>query len=154
MNHPALTYRQLAVQSATPVGLIVMLYDGAISALRRAIGAIEAHDIEKRCAHLNRALAIIVYLEGILSVEQGGEVAQTLKQLYVHARARVLQASIKNSKEILASLIQQFSELREVWQQVEAKSSSPGAPTPAPNNARPSSTPPLTGAGESASWSA
>jgi flagellar protein FliS len=152
MNHPALTYRQLAVQSATPVGLVVMLYDGAISALQRAIGAIEAHDIEKRCAHLNRALAIIVYLEGVLNFETGGEVAQTLKRLYLHTRTCVLQASLKNSKEMLVPLIQQFSELREAWQQAEAKSPSPDTPTP--NKARPTSLPLLAAAGESASWSA
>jgi flagellar protein FliS len=151
-NHPALTYRQLAVQSATPVGSIVMLYDGAIAAMQRAIGAIEAHDVEKRCTHLNRALAIIVYLEGILNLEKGGEVAQTLKQLYLHARTCMLQASIKNSQEILVPLVQQLSELRDAWQQVEIESSSPGTPTP--NHARPSSSPPLLGPAESASWSA
>jgi flagellar protein FliS len=152
MNDAAHTYRELAVRSATPVGLVVMLYDGVISALQRAIGAIEAHDIEKRCAHLNRALAIIVYLEGILNFEAGGEVAQTLKQLYLHTRTCVLQASLKNSKEMLVPLIQRFSELRDAWQQAEAKSSSPGTPTP--NKAHPTSPPLLSGAGESAPWSA
>jgi flagellar protein FliS len=154
MTHPALTYRQLAVQGATPVGSIVMLYDGAIGAMQRGIGAMEACDVEKKCAHLNRALAIIVYLEGILNLAQGGEIAQNLKRFYVHARTSLLQASIKNSKEILASLIQQFSELREAWQEVEAQGSSSGTPAPTPHDARPSSTPPLANGRESASWSA
>jgi flagellar protein FliS len=154
MTHPALTYRQVAIQGATPVGLVVMLYDGAIAWLQRAITAIEAHDIEKKSVRLNRALSIIVQLESVLNFDQGGEIAQNLKRFYGHARTSVLQASIKNSKEILTSLIQQFSELREAWQQVEAQGSSPSTPAPTPHDARPSSTPPLNGAGESAPWSA
>jgi flagellar protein FliS len=154
MNPPALTYRQLAVQGATPVGLIVMLYDGAISAMQRAISAMEAHDIEKRCAHLNRVLGIIIQLEGVLDLERGGEVAQTLKRFYVHARARLLQASVENSQEILASLAQQFSIVREAWQQVETAGSSSGTPAPTPNDPRPTPTPSPTTERESTSWSA
>jgi flagellar protein FliS len=154
MNHPASTYRQLAIQSATPVGLVVMLYDGAISALQRAIGAIERRDTEKRCAHLSRALAIIVYLEGVLNLERGGEIAGNLRRFYAHARTRVLQASVRNSQAILSVLVQQFSTLRDAWQQIEAEGSSPGTPAPTPNGAGPGSDRPVAEAGESASWSA
>ena len=125
MNHPASTYRQHAVQGASPVSLVVMLYDGAIVALQRARRAMEACDIERKCAHVNRALAIICQLEGSLDFEKGGEVAQTLKKFYVHARCRVLQANIQNSREMLASLVEQFSALREAWVQVEHPRSSP-----------------------------
>ena len=37
MSHSARTYRQFSVQGATPLGLVVMLYDGAIAAIQRAI---------------------------------------------------------------------------------------------------------------------
>ena len=128
MTHTAHTYRQHAVQCATPVGLVVMLHDGAIAWLQQAITAIEAHDIDKKCAHLNRALSIIAQLEGTLDFERGGEVAQTLKQFYVHARARVLQANIQNSQDILAALVQQFSTVREAWDQVDHPA--PAQPAP------------------------
>ena len=131
MNQPILTYRQLSVQGATPVGLVVMLYDGAIAAMQRAINAIAANDIEKKCAHLNRALSIVAQLEGTLDFEHGGEVAQSLKQLYVHARARMLQANIENSKKLLASLAQQFATVREAWEQVDRPN--PPVPPPASN---------------------
>ncbi len=130
MRHPALAYRQLSVQSATPLGLVVMLYDGAITALRGALTAIEAHDISKKCAHLNRAQAIIMQLEGTLNFEQGGEVAQTLKALYVYARAQMLKANIENSPEILRSLIEKISTVREAWYEADHQPS-PSGPTPA-----------------------
>jgi len=145
MTHPALTYRQVAVQSATPLGLVVMLYDGAIAVLHQAVAAIEAHDIEKKCHHLSRALAIIVQLEGSLNFELGSEVARTLSSFYAYARAQVMKANLENSSEILRSLIENFSTVREAWSQADhqpppspttpASPGSPPAPSPTLNAA-------------------
>ena len=131
MNHPALTYRQLSVQSATPLGLVVMLYDGAIAALHGAVAAIEAHDIEKKCHHLKRALAIIVQLEGSLNFELGGEVAQTLGTFYAYARAQAMKAHAENSAEILRALIENFTTVRDAWREGEHRLLSQGAGSPA-----------------------
>jgi flagellar protein FliS len=106
-----------------------MLYDGAIAAMQRAITAIEAHDISKKCTQVNRALAIIAQLEGTLNFERGGEVAQTLKSLYVYARAQILKANIENSPDILLSLVERFSSVREAWYEADHRPSpSPEAP--------------------------
>jgi len=129
MNHPAHAYRQFSVQGATPLGLVVMLYDGVIAAMQRAVTAIEAHDIQKKCEHLNRALAIILQLEGTLNMELGGEVAQTLKALYLYARGQAIKANIENSAAILRALIEKFSTVREAWYQADHQmASSPAAP--------------------------
>jgi flagellar protein FliS len=98
-----------------------MLYDGAITFLQRAVAAIEAHDIEKKCQHLNRALAIIVQLEGSLNFEQGGEVAQTLRAFYAYARAQAMKAHAENSAEILRALIENFTTVREAWREGERR---------------------------------
>jgi flagellar protein FliS len=131
MNQPALTYRQFSVQGATPLGLVVMLYDGAIAALHRAIAAIEAHDIEAKCKHLSRALAIIAQLEGSLNFEQGGEVARTLSSFYAYARAQAMKANIENSAEILRSLIENFTTVRDAWQDGERGLATQGISFPA-----------------------
>jgi flagellar protein FliS len=147
MNHPAHAYRQFSVQGATPLGLVVMLYDGVIAAMQRAVTAIEAHDIQKKCEHLNRALAIILQLEGTLNMELGGEVAQTLKALYLYARGQAIKANIENSAAILRALIEKFSTVREAWYQADHQTaSSPAAPARG-GSARASSPP-----RESGSW--
>jgi flagellar protein FliS len=130
MKHAALIYRQCSVQGATPLGLVVMLYDGAIAFMHRAVAAMEAHDIEKKCNHLNRALAIIAQLEGSLNFEQGGEVAQTLKSLYVYARAQVLKANIENSLEMLRALIEKFATVRDAWREGESRLTTQGMSSP------------------------
>jgi len=121
MNRPAFTYRQFSVQSATPLGLVAMLYDGAMAAYLGAIVAIEAHDIEKKCRHLNRALAIIIQLEGTLNFEEGGEVAPNLQSFYAYARSQTMKANVENSAEILRSLIQHLATLRDAWHEGERR---------------------------------
>ena len=139
MNQPAHTYREFSVQGATPLGLVVMLYDGAIAALRRAAAAIEARDIQKKCTQLNRALAIIAQLEGTLNFERGGDVARTLKYLYVYSRGQVLKANLDNSAEILRSLIEKISTVREAWNEADRRSSTSPTPPASEGSPRPPS---------------
>src|SRR5579862_7705726 len=119
MKNPALAYRQFSVQGSTPLGLVVMLYDGAITAFQRAAVAIDAGDISEKCTHLTRAQAIILQLEGSLNFEVGGEVAQTLKALYVYARAQMLKANIENSAPTLRQLVEKFATVREAWYEAD-----------------------------------
>jgi len=121
MKNPALAYRQLSVQGASPMGLVVMLYDGAIATLSEAIAAIEAHDIERKCRHYRRALAIIIQLEGTLNFELGGEVASDLQSFYTYARAQIMKANIQNSAEIGRSLLEHFTTLRNAWREGERR---------------------------------
>jgi flagellar protein FliS len=121
MKNPALAYRQFSVQSATPLGLVVMLYDGAIAAMERAAVAMETHNISGKCTQLNRAQAIILQLEGTLNFEVGGEVAKTLKALYVYARGQMLKSNIENSPRILRALMEKFATVREAWYEADRR---------------------------------
>jgi flagellar secretion chaperone FliS len=121
MRHPAQAYRQLSVQAASPLELVVMLYDGAITALLRAIDAIERHDIEGKCRHLNRAIAIVLQLEGTLNLELGGEIARNLQGFYDYSRTKITKANVENSAEILRPLIEYFTSLRDAWKQGEQR---------------------------------
>jgi flagellar protein FliS len=118
-QNAAAEYRKRAVEGASPVGLVVLLYGGAITALMRAVAAVEANNIEKRVAELNKVLAILAELQGTLDFEKGGAVAQHLDKYYTVLRSQVMEASIKNSKSILEDLIKNMSGIKEAWQQVE-----------------------------------
>jgi flagellar protein FliS len=101
--------------------LVVMLYDGLITALLRGVDAVEAHEIERKCQHLNRALAIIIELEGTLNFELGGEIARNLQGFYAYSRAKIMKANIENSAEALRSLIEHFTTLRDAWKEGERR---------------------------------
>jgi flagellar protein FliS len=123
MNKVAQSYTNLSVEGASPVGLVVALYDNALMSLHRARRAMEANDIELRTQYLNHVLCIIAHLQGTLDLDRGGEVAETLMKFYCFARARILEVSLKNSREMLADLASHFSSLREAWDIVESQSS-------------------------------
>jgi flagellar protein FliS len=128
MTNPAHEYRKRAVESASPVGLVVLLYGGAVTNLMRAIAAIEAGNVEKRVLELNKALDIIAQLQGTLDFEKGGAVAAQLDKFYHVMRSQILEASIKNSKPLLEDLVKHMSSLKEAWQQVERETTMRGVP--------------------------
>jgi len=141
MQHPVLAYRQCSVQGATPLGLVVMLYDGAIAALNRAITAIESQDISEKCNQLRRAQAILAQLEGTLNMERGGEVARTLKALYTYARAQILKANLENSAEVLRDVIRNLAAVRESWYAAEHQAAGSAPPPSSPVNSGPPAPP-------------
>ena len=89
------SYGRVANTESDPVQQVVMLYDGAIRFVRLAADDIKDGRIADKAEHVNRALDIITYLQGILDFEHGGEVAQTLDNLYTLVSMQILQASAK-----------------------------------------------------------
>jgi len=126
MTNPASEYRKRAVEGASPVELVVLLYGGAVTALLRAISAIEQNNIEKRVLELNKVIAILGELQGTLDFEKGGAVAQQLEKFYIVMRSQVLEASIKNSKPVLEDLVKHMTSLKEAWQQVARETAMKG----------------------------
>ena len=111
-----LTYRKAVVESASPVGLVILLYDTLVGDIQRAIEAMKAGDIEKRCQQLNHGFQVLQQLEGGLNMKDGGETAKNLSRLYSHIRAKLLEAQFKQSVEILAKQIALVLEVRGAWQ--------------------------------------
>ena len=81
-KHVSQTYLTQQIMTASPAKLVAMLYDRAISLLGEAIAAIEAGDVERRWKATGKATEVISHLWETLDMEQGGEVAANLSQLY------------------------------------------------------------------------
>jgi len=135
-----LSYREAAVQGASPVGLVVLLYEQLLEDLRRAVQAIDENDIELRTNKINHAVAVIGYLQDKLDLERGGSVAGNLERFYNHLRSRLMEAQCKQSKPILVQQIEELLELRDAWvtvEQAEQPNSVPQAPASRPAQAEP-----------------
>ncbi len=59
LNNAQLSYRRSAIQGASPIGLVIALYDTLSGDLRRAAAAIRSRDIQKRCTEVNHALLVL-----------------------------------------------------------------------------------------------
>ena len=109
------------MQSATPVGLVIILYDLLVGDLRRAVAAMRAHEIEARCAELKHAFLVLQQLEGSLDVEKGGEAARALSRYYSFIRAQLMQAQLQNKPELLDRQIDLILDVRGAWVEVDTR---------------------------------
>ncbi len=109
------TYRQTQVQSRTPLELVVMLYDGALTFLHQAREAIERGDIVARRDASSRAITIISELQSTLNMEQGGELAQRLDELYGYVNACILRAAADNAVGPIDDATRVLGVLRDSW---------------------------------------
>jgi flagellar protein FliS len=112
-----LTYRRSAIQGASPIGLVIALYDTLTGDLRRAADAIRCNDIETRCSQLNHATLVLGQLEDWVDTPNGGELAQNLAHFYAYLRVKFFEAGVKQSASILEAQIELIVQLRSAWQQ-------------------------------------
>lgn len=123
------SYRESTVRGASPVRLVISLYEQAIEDLRRAVIALEKGDIEVRTREINHALMVIAHLQGSLDMERGGDVAKNLAHFYNLLRAGLSEAQVKQSSNLLQQQISQLVEVHEAWIVVErATTTTPNPP--------------------------
>lgn len=103
------------VETASPHKLIAMLFDGALTALAQAKGAIERNQVEERTESLNKASDIIVGLKGSLDLEKGGEVAVNLDELYNYMIRQIVAANRDQSTERVQDIMDLILEVRAGW---------------------------------------
>jgi flagellar protein FliS len=124
-----LSYRRSAIEGASPIGLVIALYDTLSGDLRRAARAIRNDDIETRCTQLNHAVLVIGQLEDWIDTTNGGELAHNLTRFYSHLRNNLFRASLTKSATLLESQIELIVQLRSAWQQRDTTFNVPSTKT-------------------------
>ncbi len=114
-------YRKQAAAGASPVGLIVMLYDGALRFMEAGKAAVIAKDLPKQNDHLQRAQKIVLHLMATLNMEKGGHIATNLMSLYMYVVDELVKANIHDQTEPIENAMRTMSELRQGWAELEQK---------------------------------
>jgi len=112
------SYQEHALDGASPVDLVVALYDGVIRFLYAAITAVERGDVHGRRVAVKRALAILIHLQARLRMDIGGRPAQVLSEYYASMFALILQASLAASPSRFEEAIGCIRNVRDAWRQV------------------------------------
>ena len=126
-----LSYRRVAVESASSVGLVIIMYDLLVNDLRQAIKTLETEDIDARSTAIKHAFLVLQQLQGSLNREKGGDGAKHLSDFYTVMRARIWEAHIQRNAEILREQIRLLIDVRQTWEQVDP-ARSPVEAIPAP----------------------
>ncbi|HET7313525.1 flagellar export chaperone FliS [Salinisphaera sp.] len=107
------------VTSASPHQLVVMLFDGAQAALRKAGFALSAGDVPARGVALSKAIDIIERgLRAALDIERGGELAERLDALYDYMIRRLMQANLRGDGEAIAEVENLLDDIASAWKQI------------------------------------
>lgn len=125
-NKQAQSYLEMKVKTASPIQLVIMLYDKAIVCLNTAIELINKKSIKFDVINNNiiRAQDIISELMLSLDFEQGGEIAQNLFSIYDYCMKQMIDGNIKKDSNLLTDVVKILSELRSAWAELEKKDTS------------------------------
>ena len=111
-------YQETAVSTQSKGRLVVMLYEGAIKFLKRAIEEIEAKNPEAKGKYISKAIDIIFELNTVLDTEAGGEVAANLRRLYLFMGRHLTEANTKQDIGRIEEVIKLLEELNQGWKAI------------------------------------
>lgn len=121
-------YHEQRILTASPVRLVVMLYEAAITSLNKAIKAIGEGDIKGRWAANKHAVEVIEQLLVTLDTERGGEVAANLERLYPFMIRHLINVDLHNDPIPAREVIELLKPMHESWCELERQMSVASAP--------------------------
>jgi len=113
-------YHEVGVNTATPLHLVVMLYDAAIRSLEDARGCMERKDISGRGKAINKCNSIISELQSSLNIKEGGQIASSLNRLYDYITMTLLRAGVEQNPDLITEVSGLLENLRSAWHQIDS----------------------------------
>jgi flagellar secretion chaperone FliS len=125
ISNPITSYARIAAQTAPPGVLILMLLDRALRSMETALTGFEFSDPRKKNEtihnNLRRAIDIIRFLNNSLNLQEGGELARTLRDLYRYFEDRLLNSNLKKRRDGVDEVISHLKPLRDAWAEMLSK---------------------------------
>lgn len=117
------SYQQIGVESAvmnaSPHQLIVLLFDGAHSALVRARLFLEAGQLPEKGEALSKAINIIDNgLKAGLNMEVDSDLSENLAALYDYMVRRLLHANLRNDADAIVEVEVLLNNIADAWKQI------------------------------------
>ena len=126
-------YNQVQIKTANKGKLIVMLYQGAIKFMKKALLLMEKKDMEGKGNCLIRSQDIILELLYALDqkmLDSGNDLALNLQRLYLFSYRQLVQANVQMDPKPIKDVIGIMENLLEAWENVisaEGKDSEPSS---------------------------
>ena len=107
---------ETGINSASPHQLITLLFDGILVAISKAKQHMISQEIlEKNEAISKATLLIDSGLRAGLNLEQGGELARNLDDLYNYMLNRLMLAHLNNQPELLDEVYGLLTDIKDAW---------------------------------------
>jgi flagellar secretion chaperone FliS len=110
---------ETGIDKADPHQLVSMLFEGLIQAVGTARVALASGDIAGKGEQIIKAVRILDEgLKPALNLEQGGEIAINLHDLYAYCVMRLTQANLRNDDAALGDVLRVIEPLAQGWKQI------------------------------------
>lgn len=107
------------VSQASPHQLIVLLFDGALNAIRLAKLYIEKGNIAGKGIAISKAINIVDNgLKSCLDLEKGGKIAENLDSLYHYISQQLVLANLHNDQNKLQICYNLLNNIAESWREI------------------------------------
>lgn len=120
-------YLENMVLTANPVMQVILLYEKAITCLEEAIEIMEKglqdhENVKAKYEALGRAADILTVLKATLNMEQGGEIAKNLSEIYQALINDLVRITVEGDEpETIKKMVKVLKDLKESWEEVERK---------------------------------
>ncbi|MDR2589267.1 MAG: flagellar export chaperone FliS [Spirochaetales bacterium] len=127
--NPSYAYKEARVRTAGQGQLIVMLYDEAVKQIDLALKGLETRSKKLDSVHnaISKAQDIVTELMVSLDLDKGGDIGQSLFNLYMFFNRQLMEANVQKSPQPLRSVRNLLAQLRDSWAQI-AGTQTPAAP--------------------------
>lgn len=110
---------ETTLDAADPHKLVDLLFDGLLQSVGQARAAMARGDIATKGQQIGKAVRIIDEgLKPALNLDQGGELAVNLRDLYEFCVLRLTQANLRNDDAALADVLRVLEPLAQGWKQI------------------------------------
>lgn len=127
-------YRRTDVMTANRETILLMMYAGAIRALKKAIESVETNNRLEKAKQLSRTQEIINELRANLNFEISQDIAKNLDMLYDFITQRLMKGNLDNDVKPLQEALGILQTLNSAWEEAIAslKKEKPGGTATAP----------------------
>ena len=118
----AKAYKSVAVSTASPGQLVLMLFDGALRFLGASLHGFELEGIGQRTEQVNnnsiKAQKILRELQCSLDFKEGGEFAQRMHALYDYMLEQLIRGNLSKDPAPMRIVEGLLREIRDAWAQM------------------------------------
>jgi flagellar protein FliS len=116
---PLNTYEENRILSASPLGLVRILYAAATRAVQNARKQLRIGNIAARSREITKAQEILLELAASVDPSKAPEFGERLLALYGYMQARLIEANLEQNDGPLAEVGTLLDPLQEAWSQVK-----------------------------------
>lgn len=121
MSFAVAQYQNVRVETASPLRLVIDLYQGAIRFMRTAVAAHQRGDHAARGNALSRAHAIVSELSATLDHERAPELCEELERLYDYVLHCITEANVRADGSLAEPAISVMQTLESAWVELDGR---------------------------------